>query len=177
MRSLVLVVVIALVGAAVYLGSNSIPRSSEVPAKSVEAGDVAPDFKLEGLAGRQISLSSLRGKVVLVNFWATWCPPCREEMPSMERLHEVLAGDDFVMLAINTEKNGRTVVPEFLKKNSYTFPILLDDKGEVQGLYGVYKFPETFIVRKDGVVENKVIGSIDWSSTKTISYLKGLIGH
>lgn len=92
----------------------------------------------------------------------------------MERLHEVMAGDDFVMLAINTEKNGRSIVPAFLEKTPYTFPILFDDKGVVQQLYGVYKFPESYVIRKDGTVDEKVVGPLDWSSTKTIAYLKGL---
>ncbi len=168
MRSLVLVIVIVLVGAAVYITTN-LPNNS-----AVVAGDKAPDFQLEDTKGNQISLSSLRGKVVLVNFWATWCPPCVEEMPSMERLNEIMAGDNFVMLAINTEQNGRTAVPAFLKKTPYTFPILFDDKGVVQQLYGVYKFPESFIISKDGTIKEKIVGPLDWSSTKTISYLKGL---
>jgi thiol-disulfide isomerase/thioredoxin len=119
-------------------------------------------------------LSALRGKIVLVNFWATWCPPCIEEMPSMERLNEIMAGDDFVMLAVNTEANGRSVVPEFLKKTPYTFPILYDDKGVVQKRYGVFKFPESFIILKDGTVAEKIIGPLDWSSPETITHLKRL---
>mgnify|MGYP001060564263 FL=1 len=174
MRNLVLVVVIVLVGAAVYLVATSSSRPSSEWVNSVAVGDLAPDFQLEDTKGNKVSLSDLRGKVVMVNLWATWCPPCIEEMPSMERLHEVMAGDDFVMLAINTEQNGRTVVPEFLKKTPYTFPILYDDKGVVQKLYGVYKFPESFIVGKDGKVVEKIIGPLDWSSLKTINYLKGL---
>ncbi len=168
MRSLVLIVVILLVGFAVYITTN-LPTTV-----SVVVGDQAPDFQLEDTQGNQVSLADLRGKVVLVNFWATWCPPCIEEMPSMERLHEVMAGDDFVMLAINTEKNGRSIVPAFLEKTPYTFPILFDDKGVVQQLYGVYKFPESYVIRKDGTVDEKVVGPLDWSSTKTIAYLKGL---
>lgn len=93
----------------------------------------------------------------------------------MERLHEVMAAEDFVMLAINTEANGKDVVPAFLAKTSYTFPILYDDKGGVQKSYGVYKFPESFIVGKDGKVVEKIIGPLDWSSLKTINYLKGLV--
>ncbi len=169
MRSIILVVVIALVGLAGYITTN-LPTTA-----SVVAGEVAPDFQLEDTEGNQVSLAALRGKVVLVNFWATWCPPCREEMPSMERLNEVMAGEDFVMLAINTEQKGRTVVPAFLKKTPYTFPILFDDKEVVQNLYGVYKFPESFVIRKDGTVDQKIVGPLDWSSTKTIAYFKGLI--
>jgi peroxiredoxin len=168
MRSLILVVVILLVGLAVYITTN-LPTT-----RSVAAGDAAPDFLLEDTAGNQVSLAALRGKVVLVNFWATWCPPCRDEMPAMERLNEVMAGDDFVMLAINTEEKGRTIVPEFLKKTPYTFRILFDDKQVVQQQYGVYKFPESFVIRKDGTIDQKIIGPLDWSSTKTIAYFKGL---
>ena len=174
MRNLVLVVVIVLVGASVYLVSSSNPRPDSEWVNSVVAGDLAPDFELEDTKGNKVTLSDLRGKIVLVNFWATWCPPCIEEMPSMERLNEVLAGDDFVMLAVNTEQNGRTVVPAFLDKTPYTFPILYDDHGVVQKRYGVFKFPESFVVGKDGIVVEKVIGPLDWASFDTIAYFKNL---
>lgn len=175
MRNLILVVVIVLVGASVYLVSSSSSRPPSEWVKSVVVGDLAPDFQLEDTKGNKVSLSDLRGKVVLVNFWATWCPPCIVEMPSMERLNEVLAGDDFVMLAINTEENGRSIVPAFLEKTPYTFPILYDNKGVVQKRYGVFKFPESFIINKDGTVAEKIIGPLDWSSLETITHFKGLI--
>jgi len=111
---------------------------------------------------------------VLVNFWATWCPPCRAEMPSMEKLNEAMAGEDFVMLAINVEENGRSVVPEFLKKSPHKFSVLYDDQGVAQNLYGVYKFPESYVIRKDGVVDDKIIGAIDWAHPTTIEYFKEL---
>lgn len=173
-RLVLLVVVIVLVVGAVYLSSTgSSPQFSE-PVKLVGVGDIAPDFQLEDTEGNQVSLSGLRGKVVLINLWATWCPPCREEMPSMEKLYEAMAGEDFVMLAVNAEANGRDVVPEFLQKTPYTFPILYDDKGVVQSLYGVSKFPESFIIRKDGTIAEKIVGPIDWASPKSIAYFKRL---
>lgn len=92
----------------------------------------------------------------------------------MEKLNEAMSGDDFVMLAINVEENGRTVVPEFLNKTPHTFPILYDDQGVVQQLYGVYKFPESFVIRKDGIIDDKIIGAIDWAHPETIAYLKAL---
>ena len=167
-RLAIIIVLLVLAGFAGYIYYN-LPTTT-----SVVTGDVAPDFKLEDTKGNQVSLSGLRGKVVMVNFWATWCPPCIEEMPSMERLNEAMADDDFVLLAINTEKNGRSLVPAFLNKTPYNFPILYDDKGDVQKQYGVYKFPESFIIRKDGTVDQKIIGPLDWSSPKTIAYIKGL---
>lgn len=173
-RFLLLIVLIGLVGGAVYLSSQGSFQPAQSLAKAVAAGDIAPDFQLEDTNGKPVTLSALRGKIVLVNFWATWCPPCIEEMPSMEKLYEVMAGDDFVMLAINTEENGRTIVPAFLKKTPYTFPILYDDKGVVQKLYGVYKFPESFIIRKDGSVAEKIIGPLDWASPDTLAYFRAL---
>jgi len=116
----------------------------------------------------------LRGKVVMVNFWATWCPPCKEEMPSMERLNKIMANEDFVMLAINADDNGRAVVPDFLENNPHDFTVLYDDQGAVKQNYGVYKMPESFIIDKDGKIVEKVAGAIDWASSKTVAFLKSL---
>ena len=174
MRKLVWIIVVVLVGAAIYLVATSSSRPPGEMAKSVVVGDLAPDFQLEDTKGNRVSLSNLRGKVVMVNFWATWCPPCKEEMPSMEKLNQIMVGEDFVMLAINTEENGRSVVPAFLKNNPHDFTVLYDDNGTVQQQYGVYRFPESFIIRKDGIVDQKVIGAIDWASPETIAYIKSL---
>lgn len=174
MRNLVLIIVVVLVGAAVYLVATGSSRPPSEMAKSVVVGDLAPDFQLEDTKGNKISLSDLRGKVVMVNFWATWCPPCKQEMPSMEKLNQIMAGEDFVMLAINTEENGRSVVPAFLKNNPHDFTVLYDDNGTVQQQYGVYRFPESFIIRKDGTIDQKVVGAIDWASPETIAYFKSL---
>ena len=173
MRNFLFIGLFLLIGAVAYMVSTTSRTSREV-VQPVAAGDLAPAFQLEDTNGNQVSLSDLRGKVVLVNFWATWCPPCIEEMPSMDMLNKVMAGYDFVMLAINTEENGRSTVADFLKKTPYNFPILYDDKGVVQKRYGVFKFPESFIVGKDGIVAEKIIGPLDWSSPNTITYLKNL---
>ena len=130
---------------------------------------------MSGLDGKTYSLASLRGKVVIVNFWATWCPPCREEMPSMEQLHRELADEGLVILAVNIEKDGRQTIPKLLAGNPHSFPILVDDQETVQKRYGVFKFPESFIVRKDGVIDDKVIGAIDWVHPPTIAYFRNLL--
>lgn len=173
-RLLLIIVVLVLVGGSLYIGSASSSRPSHEPIKLVALGDVAPDFQLEDTTGKKFSLSDLRGKVVLVNFWATWCPPCRAEMPSMEKLNQAMVGEDFVMLAINIEENARTVVPAFLEKSPHTFSVLYDDLGVVQKLYGVYRFPESFVIRKDGIIDDKVFGAIDWAHPETIAYFIGL---
>jgi peroxiredoxin len=173
-RLLVIIVALVLVGGSLYLGSASSSRPSHEPVKLLSLGDAAPDFQLEDTTGKKFSLSDLRGKVVLVNFWATWCPPCRAEMPSMEKLNQAMVGEDFVMLAINVEENARAVVPAFLEKSPHTFSVLYDDLGVVQKLYGVYNFPKSFVIRKDGIIDDKVIGAIDWAHPETIAYFKGL---
>ena len=149
--------------------------SQQKPAAQVELDAEAPDFSLKTVAGDTVSLSDYRGQVVLLNFWATWCPPCKAEMPSMETVHRMLKDQGLVLLAVNTEPNGARVVPAFLKENPYTFPILLDDRGAVQELYGVYKFPETFIIRKDGTIDDRVIGAIDWAHPEAVEYFKTLL--
>lgn len=138
-------------------------------------GQTAPDFTLTDLAGKSYSLAALRGKVVIVNFWATWCPPCRAEMPSMEQLYRELGDEGLVMLAVNIEKDGRQTLPKFLAATPHSFPILVDEKEEVQKRYGVYKFPESFVIRKDGVIDDKVIGAIDWAHPQTVAYFRDLL--
>jgi len=175
MRRLMLVLLILLLacgGLYFYTSNSSEPTYARVAVVAI--GSLAPDFQLEDNNGNLVSLSALRGKVVIVNFWATWCPPCRAEMPSMEKLNSVMAGEDFVMLAINAEANGRSTVAEFLKKTPHTFPILYDDEGVVQGLYGVYSFPQSFVITKDGMIDDKVNGAIDWAHPETVAYLKEL---
>jgi peroxiredoxin len=168
MRYLLLIVLLVVLGGGVYIYFN-------MPPAPATAGDMAPDFTLEDTEGNKVTLSSLRGKVVMVNFWATWCPPCKEEMPSMERLNKMMTGEDFVMLAINTDDNGRDVVPDFLEKNPHDFTVLYDDQGGVKQSYGVYKMPESFIINKDGKIVEKVVGAIDWASPETIAYITNLI--
>jgi len=138
-------------------------------------GKPAPDFTLKTVDGRTVTLSSLRGKLVLVNFWATWCPPCREEMPSMEELYRNYAPGGLELLAINIEEDGPQVLPEFLKEHPHTFPVLCDTAQSVSVRYGVYQFPETFIVDRNGIIIDKVIGAIDWTAPKVLTELSRML--
>ncbi|NIQ97042.1 MAG: TlpA family protein disulfide reductase [Desulfuromonadales bacterium] len=147
------------------------PRGS-----SAKVGAEAPDFTLSDMNGESVSLSDYRGKVVFLNFWATWCPPCREEMPSMERLHETMGDKDFAILAVNVEKGGRQAVENFLNGSPYSFKILLDPQGSAQGAYRVYRFPETYLIDKDGKILQHFLGARNWSSVEFLKYLNDLIG-
>ena len=149
-------------------------QSQAPPSGPPAMGQVAPDFTLTDLAGRSYTLSQLRGKVVIVNFWATWCPPCRAEMPSMEQMYRELFDEGVVILAVNVEKDGRQTVPKLLAEAPHSFPIVIDDREEVQRRYGVSRFPESFVIRRDGVIDEKIIGAIDWAHPQTVAHFRAL---
>ncbi|MFA6170637.1 MAG: TlpA disulfide reductase family protein [Candidatus Margulisiibacteriota bacterium] len=127
------------------------------------------DFTLPDLAGKPIKLSDYRGKVIMLNFWATWCPPCRSEMPIMQKLHEKMADKPFVIVAVNLERGAGDAVCKFVAKEGYTFKVLLDNEGEVAGRYSIYSIPTTYVINKKGKVVDKLIGARDWLSDE---YLK-----
>jgi thiol-disulfide isomerase/thioredoxin len=132
-----------------------------------------PDLSLPGLDGKKTSLSSLRGKVVFLNFWATWCPPCRAEMPSIEKLWTELKGQDFAVMAVDQGEAAQTV-SAFLKKNAYSFPAYLDADGEAGSLFGVQGIPTTFIIGKDGKALARVVGGLEYGSPEAIALFREL---
>jgi peroxiredoxin/outer membrane lipoprotein-sorting protein len=119
-------------------------------------GKNAMDFELKDLQGTQVRLSDYRGKIVLLDFWATWCPPCRKELPSIEKLHRQFAGKDVVVLGINDEDSG--TVKGFLKKNEYTLPTLMDSKKNVHRMYGARAIPTVIVIDRNGVIRVHYIG-------------------
>ena len=136
---------------------------------------VAPDFAVPDLDGQAVRLSAYRGHVVLVNLWATWCPPCREEMPSMERLHQRLKDKGFVLLAVSEDEGGAAGVKAFVEQMKVTFPVLLDPEGDVGRKYEVWGFPESFLLDRDGRVVERVIGPRDWASPEQIARVEALL--
>ena len=125
------------------------------------SGYAALDFTLPDLSGNPVKLSDLRGKIVFLNLWATWCPPCRAEMPSMQTLYERLRGPDFVMLAVAEDTNADDVAA-FVKELGLTFPVLLDTDNKLPARFGVTGFPETFVIDREGNVIKHVIGPEEW---------------
>jgi len=153
----------------------SLPGCGPGP-KVAEVGQPAPDFTLLDRKGKTWTLSELKGQVVFVNFWATWCPPCREEMPSMQRLYTMLPQDKFKMLAVlNNDDPG--LADSFAGKLGLTMPILDDQKNQVGQKYGLTGVPETFIVDKQGVLREKFIGPAQWDAPGYIQMLMKYINQ
>ena len=138
-------------------------------------GKPAPDFTYPGLDGKRIGLSDHIGKVVLVNIWATWCRPCVDEMPSMEKLYQILDKDDFEILAISIDALGADDVKPFMQKYNLTFPVLLDPEGTIKPAYQVTGVPESFIINRQGVLAKKIIGAADWDSPEVVGFFRNLI--
>ena len=143
--------------------------------KSPDVGRPAPNFEFPGLDGKLVSLSDYLGKVVLVNIWATWCRPCVDEMPSMQKLYQEFKDDDFEILAVSIDAPGSGVVAPFMRKYNLTFPALLDSEGTIRESYGATGIPESFIIDRQGILVKKIIGAADWSSPEVFRFFRNLL--
>jgi cytochrome c biogenesis protein CcmG, thiol:disulfide interchange protein DsbE len=142
---------------AVLLFQRAAPQATA--ALGLNAGtEPAPAFTLATLDGDSISLDSLRGQVVLVNFWASWCPPCRIEMPGFERVYRARRDEGFVILGIATDPHARAAIEAFIAEHDITYPILLASPQVVRAYGGVKALPESFLVDRDGIVRHRVVG-------------------
>jgi len=141
--------------------SNETEKTGDASEEGLEVGNTAPDFKLPTLEGETIQLSDLRGERVMINFWATWCPPCRAEMPDMQKFHE---NKDVNILAVNlTETEGSLInIQNFVNDYDLTFPILKDENTEVANTYQIQPIPTTFMVDSKGVIQFKAFGAMNY---------------
>lgn len=132
-------------------------------------GTPAPDFTVQD-SDRKVSLDELRGKVVVLNFWATWCPPCIEEMPSLVQLQQKMKGKGVEVLAISVDAD-QSAYNDFLKQHNVDLLTVRDADQKSNNLYGTFKFPETYIIDRQGVLRRKFIGAIDWGTPEIQDYL------
>ena len=160
-RASVLIGLLPLLLAGCYSGSRP-PR----------IGSVAPDFTLQD-ADRKISLSEMRGKIVVLNFWATWCPPCVEEMPSLVQMQQRMKNKGVSVLAVSVDVD-ENAYRKFLKDYKVDLLTVRDPDQKSNNLYGTFKFPETYIIDRDGVMRRKFIGPVDWSQPEIVEFLSKL---
>jgi peroxiredoxin len=137
-------------------------------------GEKPPDFSGKTPEGQTVSLARLRGRVVLLNFWATWCLPCKEEMPAFEQLHRDLAAQGLTVLGINVREEA-SEIREYAKQLSLTFPLVLDPNGKIQTLYGVIGLPTTFLIGRDGMAVARAIGPRDWGGSQSRALIQALL--
>ncbi len=141
----------------------------------LRVGDPAPNFTLWDLNDDVVSLSQYRGKVVFLNFWATWCGPCRVEMPAMEQLYREFDRKDFEVLAISTDPQGVTVTRPFKDSLGLTFPILHDSDFRVGISYGARSLPMTFLVDRRGIITHRIFGARDWRSPEARQLIRTVL--
>ena len=144
-------------------------------AAQVKEGDDAPNFTLKNLDGKEVSLNQFRGKHVLVNFWATWCGPCKIEMPSLEALYEKFKDKNFALLAISNDMFGANIVKPFVKAHKINFPVLLDPRLKVSNAFGVVSLPTTFMIDPQGKIIGALFGEEDWAKPSNILYFENLL--
>ncbi len=151
---------------------------------AVTAGSSAPAFSVVDLEGNPVALADLEGKVVLLNVWATWCAPCRWEMPSMQRLHESIDDDDFAIVAVSIDAEageadafGRVGgdIDGFMAENGLTFTVWHDPPGSIQRIYQTTGVPESFVIGRDGVIYKKVAGPTEWDSPEYQEMIRRLL--
>jgi len=176
-KKMIIPLIFVLAVSAIYYLSQD--KESTQVRQFLKEGEKQIPFSLPDLKGKIINTSDIKGKVLFINFWATWCAPCKEEMPSMQRLYEKLNKkypNKFEMLAVNIDT---TDVPEVVQLYALDlklkFPILLDTSGEIKDKYKTTGVPETFLVDKNGIIKKIFIGAIDWDSPKNYKEIEKII--
>ena len=168
------VILIAVFISAIAIILFSVKRE-ETPRTKAVVGLNAPEFSLSDPSGKTFTLSELKGSVVFINFWATWCPPCIEEMPSIQNLYNGFKDKKEFRMVTILFKDDYGKAMAYLKQNNYAIPVLIDGNGKAAKAYGVTGVPETYIVDKQGVLRQKVIGPADWNSTEADSLISNLL--
>jgi len=169
------VVYCLILSVAVLMNAGCKKKEQAPVAAEVHEKMPAPEFTVNSLTNVPLKLSALKGKVVLFNFWATWCPPCREEIPSMMKLNSAMAGKPFQMVAVSIDEGGVPDIESFFKTSGFSLPAYTDPGGVAVKTYGITGVPESFVIDKNGILVKKVIGPFAWDSPETITFLEGLM--
>ncbi|GJQ57796.1 MAG: hypothetical protein D8M57_03490 [Candidatus Scalindua sp. AMX11] len=138
---------------------------------------VPPPFSLTDIEGSQFSLNNTKDKAVIIHFWATWCEPCRDELPTLEAAWKKLQGSDLQVIGIVSEKDSIGAVRDFVSKQRLTFPILVDSQGKTYESYLVKALPTTYIIGKDGKIASRVNGAINWQDEQIVQYVRDIVSE
>ena len=172
-----------LIGAAILAGcevqgtaaAKGQSQIASAPHEGTRVGYLAPAFSAERLEGGATTLGEFRGKVVLLNFWATWCAPCRAEMPSLEELSHEFPSQEFVVVGVSADYEGAQIVKPFVESFGLTFPILLDPDLAVNDKFEIRGIPATILIDQGGIIRHKFFGAMNWGTPKNKGLIKTLI--
>jgi cytochrome c biogenesis protein CcmG, thiol:disulfide interchange protein DsbE len=167
---LLFIIVITIVAAVFTIKPVQSPKTAQV-------GSVTHDFELIDHNRNRISLSSMKGSVVFINFWATWCASCVEEMPAIERMYRNISGNSSFKVVSILYKDDLDRALNFMQQNGFTFPVYLNTDDSAARIFGITGIPETFIIDKRGMLRNKVIGPADWDSPRALEIIQTLINE
>ncbi len=144
--------------------------------EKAEVGYKAPAFTLRNLENNRVNLSDFKGQVVILNFWATWCAPCRVEMPAFETLYRRYRSEGLTLLAISIDKGGIDAVKKFVEERKLSFPVLMDTEGTVERIYPSFSIPTTYVIDREGHIATRVDGAKNWKSKETFEAVEYLLG-
>lgn len=162
------IAILVLAAAWIWISAADVSSAADETITAPQNGFLAPGFKLETLDGERAALSDYRGQVVLINLWASWCPPCRAEMPAMQAAYTAFRDQGFVILAVNaTNQDSLQDASAFVEERGLTFSILLDREGEVAQKYRSHLLPTSFFVDREGIIRHKTIGSMSKALLRT----------
>lgn len=160
--------IVILTGALVWVVSGTLEQ------RVINAGDTAPDFKITTDSGKTVTRSDFGGKVLVLNFWASWCPPCVEETPSLEAFQKVMGPEGVVVLGVSIDANEK-LYRQFKDRFRVTFPTARDPEANVSSSYGTFQIPETYIIDSSGKVREKIISSTNWMDPDLIARVKSML--
>lgn len=146
----------------------------DVNLNRLKEGMEVPDFRVYNLEGKAFTKSNFKGKIIVVNFWASWCPPCIEEMPLFVEIKKRYQESGIELVLANVGENVDDI-RNFIDKNKFAISVYRDPNKEASRMFGTYKYPETYIIDQDGILRKKIIGSITWRKEEVLNYLDGII--
>ncbi len=165
--------VVKLAAVASILGGVAVVLLVRQGSRLPQLGDAAPDFTLPALQGGNVRLSDYRRRVVVLNLWATWCPPCVEETPSLKKFADQMSGRGVAVLSISVDEDAGALA-DFVARYGLTYPVARDPGQTVTSRYGTFKFPETFVLDEDGRIADKFIGAVDWQDPRIREFVLNL---
>jgi peroxiredoxin len=142
--------------------------------KVIGVGNQAPDFSIRTDAGVTVSPANFGGRVLVLNFWATWCPPCIEEMPSLDQLHQRLRDSGVIVLGVSVDEDENSY-KTFLERAKVSFFTARDPEAAISARFGTYRYPETYVIDAQGKVVQKIVGPTDWTDERMMSYIKSIL--